>query len=1186
MFLAGWAVILSTMAYLCALFAIAHFGDTWGQRFVGNRGRGAIYALCLGVYCTSWTFFGSVGYASLKGVEFLPIYIGPMIVIGLAYPFVLRIVRLAKAQNITSIADFLGSRYGKSEPVAAMVALISVVGAVPYIALQLKAVSASLSTVLASVEAGRTVSVYSTSEISILVAAVLAAFAIAFGTRRVDATEHQDGLMLAIAAESVVKLVAFLAIGAFVTWGMFDGLGDLTARAVSNPRIEAILSRPPDMTLLSTMTALAACSILLLPRQFHVTIVENRDERDVKTAAWVFPLYLLAINLFVIPLAVAGLLTFSDNQIDRDMTVLALPLEAKSGLMTLITLVGGLSAATAMVVVESVALSIMVSNDLIMPLLLHIRRWRAQIEKGDIGTLILIVRRVSIVAMLVLAYGYYRVSGEAALAAIGLLSFACVAQIVPAFLGGLFWGHGTARGAIAGMITGVLFWAYTLLIPSLDLAALGLEQLVKAGPLGISFLRPTALFGSDMSPLVHGVIWSMTANVLTYVGFSLTRKATPIERLQAGVFAETRSTPMAQSFRLWRTSVTVGELETTVSRYIGADRTRRSINSFLTSRGIDKNPDDEADIHLIRFAEYLLASAIGAASSRLVLSLLLRRRNVSSTAALRLVDEASAAIQYNRDLLQHAIDFARQGITVFDRDLRMICWNREFRDLLELPSEMMRVGTGLDEIIRFNAKRGLYGDGTTEDHIATRMESLINDTEPFRLRLFPSHNVVEIRSARMPDGGIVTTYTDITAQVKAEEVLEATNETLEKRVRERTEELVRLNGALALAKAEADEANLSKTRFLAAASHDILQPLNAARLYATSLSEQMNGEAQVSHLEPVSLARNVDASLEAVEEILTALLDISRLDAGAMKPELSNFRLSDILDQLRIEYEPMAREKKLELTFVPTKLNVHSDRRLLRRLLQNFVSNGIKYTASGKVLVGVRRHGDSLSVQVWDTGMGIPESKQRAVFREFERLDNAARAARGLGLGLSIVERLSRVLEHKITLQSTVGKGTMFAVDVPIAVAPPQVEVVDAEQAPSMQHQPLSGLIVLAIDNEPRILEGMKSLLTGWGSLFIGRATPAAAIAAMEVKGLRPDVLIADYHLDDGDGLTAIENLRDHWGGSLPAILITADRSPDMRERAAREDVRVLNKPLKPAALRALLAQWRLAKEAEALSGE
>ena len=236
--------------------------------------------------------------------------------------------------------------------------------------------------------------------------------------------------------------------------------------------------------------------------------------------------------------------------------------------------------------------------------------------------------------------------------------------------------------------------------------------------------------------------------------------------------------------------------------------------------------------------------------------------------------------------------------------------------------------------------------------------------------------------------------------------------------------------------------------------------------------------------------------------------------------------------------------------------------------------------------MGVRRHGDSLSVQVWDTGMGIPESKQRAVFREFERLDNAARAARGLGLGLSIVERLSRVLEHKITLQSTVGKGTMFAVDVPIAVAPPQVEVVDTEQAPSMQHQPLSGLIVLAIDNEPRILEGMKSLLTGWGSLFIGRATPAAASAAMEVKGLRPDVLIADYHLDDGDGLTAIENLRDHWGGSLPAILITADRSPDMRERAAREDVRVLNKPLKPAALRALLAQWRLAKEAEALSGE
>jgi signal transduction histidine kinase len=428
----------------------------------------------------------------------------------------------------------------------------------------------------------------------------------------------------------------------------------------------------------------------------------------------------------------------------------------------------------------------------------------------------------------------------------------------------------------------------------------------------------------------------------------------------------------------------------------------------------------------------------------------------------------------------------------------------------------------------------------------------------------------------MPDGGLVTTYTDVTDTVEAEEALAATNETLEQRVRERTEELVRLNAELARAKSAAEDANISKTRFLAAASHDLLQPLNAARLYATTLVERMGNETQSG--EP-DLARNMDASLEAVEEILTALLDISRLDAGAMKAEVTTFRIEDVLAQLRIELEPLAREKGLAISFVPCSLSVRSDRRLLRRLIQNLISNAIKYTPKGRVLVGARRRGRFVEIQVLDTGLGIPEAKQQEVFREFERLAPAARTARGLGLGLSIVERISRVLDHKIRLVSKVGQGSLFSVCIPVSglAVPLQTPI----QETPVTHAPLAGLHVVAVDNEPRILEGMNHLLSGWGCLTT-TAPDLEEARKLLVEAGAPDVIIADYHLDDGnDGLSLIAALRQDYGVALPAILITADRTPEIRAEAVAADVQVLNKPLKPAALRALLSQWRLQRAAE-----
>src|SRR6187549_1992179 len=393
--LQGWAVIAVALAYIGLLFLIASYGDR--TRGLGRSGRTGklIYPLSLAIYCTSWTFFGSVGFASRTGFDFLTIYVGPALMIGLFSPLLIRIVRLAKAHNITSIADFIAARYGKGQAVAATVALIAIVGTIPYIALQLKAVSSSLETILAHVAAGDDASRPLFGDIALFVALSMATFAVLFGTRHIDATEHQDGLMLAIATESIVKLVAFVGVGIFVTFWMFDGPLALFAQALERPDTAAVLTREPVLGTILAMTLLSLFAIVLLPRQFHVTVVENNSEAEIRRASWLFPLYLVLINLFVIPIALAGLLTFAPGQVDSDMFVLALPLAAHSDLFTIAAFVGGLSAATAMVIVESVALAIMVSNDIVMPLVLQ-RRVALITGRDDVGGLLLIVRRMAI----------------------------------------------------------------------------------------------------------------------------------------------------------------------------------------------------------------------------------------------------------------------------------------------------------------------------------------------------------------------------------------------------------------------------------------------------------------------------------------------------------------------------------------------------------------------------------------------------------------------------------------------------------------------------------------------------------------------------------------------------------------------------------------------------------------------
>jgi Na+/proline symporter/signal transduction histidine kinase len=1159
-----WGVIAAAFGYIGFLFLVASYGDRLSPT---QRGRASalIYPLSLAIYCTSWTFFGSVGFATRTSVDFLAIYIGPILMIALCTPLLRRVIQLAKSQNITSIADFIGARYGKSQAVAATVALIAIIGSVPYIALQLKAVASSLETILSEDQAFSSIPII--GDIALIVTLAMAAFAVLFGTRQTDATEHQHGLMLAVATESIVKLVAFIAAGAFVTFWMF-GPVELVERAMKTPEAVRAINYTPSIGNFLTMVLLSFCAIMLLPRQFHVSVVENSSDAEVRRVRWLFPLYLVAINLFVIPIALAGLVTFPFGAVDSDMYVLALPIEGNATLLSVGVFVGGLSAATAMVIVECVALSIMVSNDIVVPLVLQ-RGTEARAGQKDFGDFLLRVRRFAIFAIMAMAYFYYRALGSAQLAAIGLLSFAAIAQLAPAFFGGLFWRRATARGAIAGMLVGGAVWVYTLFLPSfLDGSTAGL-LLLQHGPFGIEALRPQALFGADLPPLLHGVLWSLSLNLLSYIVLSLARQPSSIERLQADLFAPNALAPMTPTFRRWRTTVTVQDIQSTVAQYLGPERARHAFEAFATAHDARLEPAAPADFELLQHAEHLIASSIGAASSRLVMSLLLRKRTVSAKAALKLLDDSHAALHFNREILQTALNHVRQGIAVFDSDLQLICSNRQFGEILGLPLHLVQLGIPLREILEFMAAISPpgFGDSDTKSLLEMRLAAYTTEGEPYLERLPDRHMVIEVRSNRMPGGGLVITFSDVTPSFEAAEALERSNATLEKRVRDRTEELTRLNSELARAKSTAEDANISKTRFLAAASHDILQPLNAARLYVTSLVERQNGG------EDSRLVENIDDSLEAIEEILGALLDISRLDAGAMATAITSFKMSDLMRSLEIEFAPIARAKGLKLTFVPCSLPVESDRLLLRRLLQNLISNAIKYTPRGRVLIGCRRRGQSLQIGVYDTGVGIPVFKRGEIFKEFHRLEQGARIARGLGLGLSIVERLARVLNHGIALDSNAGGGSVFSVTVPTAKAINYTAAVTT--ATPLSRTPMSGSLIVCIENDAAILDGMKTLLTAWDAEVIAVADPDAAIEAIEAAGTKVTGLLVDYHLDRGNGVAAIRDIRRRFGANIPAILITADRSPHVRAAAREEKIAVLNKPVKPASLRALLGQWR-----------
>ncbi|MGR7997336.1 sodium:solute symporter family transporter [Xanthobacter sp. ZOL 2024] len=642
------AVVLSlSIGYLGLLFAIAALADrraAQGRSMIANPW---VYALSLAVYCTAWTYFGSVGRAAAGGIWFLPIYLGPTLAMLLAWIVVRKMIRIAHTYRITSIADFIASRYGKSPLLAALVTLITVVGIVPYIAVQIKAISAGYQILTADGREGW--------DGTLVVTLALAGFTIAFGTRHLDSAERHEGMVAAIAFESVVKLAAFLAVGLFVTFGLFSGPADIWARAQAQPELARLFSAAPgqfDSVQWFALTVLALLSVLMLPRQFQMMVVECTDERHVKRAAWVFPAYLLLINLFVLPVALGGLLLLDPGRFDPESYILALPLAEGAPALALFAYVGGLSAATGMLIVETVAVSTMVCNDLVMPTLLRRASIRAR-QGGDLTRLLLNIRRAAIVGVLLLGYLYFQVAGEAyALVSIGLISFAAVAQFAPTLLGGLYWRGATRAGAFAGLIGGFLIWAYTLMLPSVAKSGWIADDFVREGPFGLALLAPERLFGlASLDNLTHALFWSLLVNIALYVGASLWRAPSGREASQAHLFVDVFSRPAeAGAPVFWRGAARLDDLMGLATRLLGPERARALFEAQARERGLADIQALTPDARLVDQVERGLAGAVGSASARVLVASVVEEEPLAMEDVLQILDEASQVRSYARAL--------------------------------------------------------------------------------------------------------------------------------------------------------------------------------------------------------------------------------------------------------------------------------------------------------------------------------------------------------------------------------------------------------------------------------------------------------------------------------------------------------------------------------------------------------
>ena len=980
---------------------------------------------------------------------------------------------------------------------------------------------------------------------------VLIIFSILFGARQVVVTKQNQGLVLAIAFSSIIKLFALTAIGIFATFYVFDGVHDLLTHS------ENIKHIPSENTTYFAISQalLGMITIFILPQQYHMLMIENHHENELKSARYIYPFYLIAINVFVLPIALAGQSLFPGGNVDADTYVITIPLFFQQAWLGGLAYIGGLAAATSMVIVATIVLSTMVTTEIVNPLLLHYNSFLNK-QKNQLSSVLLNIRRVAIALLLILALGFERIIDQQNhLATIGLLSFVLLSQLAPLVIGALYWRKATSTAALISLIVGSIIWLYTLLLPTL----LPNIAWVESGLWGLSWLKPYALFGlSSLDHISHGLFFSLLANACCFVVISFLTHRSVSEKLQAELFIYKQQGAFEQQ-------LSSKDLYHLLQRFIDDN----AATTFLNKHGIQLS-NSIASNDLVEYTRLQLSSVLGSASTRMVMKAVTTKQIMPLQDVVNIVDEANKLFQFNRELLQAGVENIEQGISVIDADMRLVAWNKRYIELLNYPENFVCAGKPIADLIRFNAERGVIvtNKNSVEIHednsfIERRIEHMRQGNSHHFQREMPSGIVLEIRGQAMPGGGFVSTFSDITTHIETAKALQQSNENLEQRVTERTQELSK-------AKAEAEAANSSKSRFLAAASHDLMQPFNAMSLFTNMLNKK------VQNTDLTELANNIQNSLSAAESLLSDLVEISRLDNSSQKVDKHCFSISDLLTPLSEEFTVLAQQAHLNFSYVKSSCLVETDQRLLRRVIQNFLSNAINYCPlahrRGKVVLGVRHQINKISIEVWDNGPGIPKDKQDTIFKEFERL-NPNQSASGLGLGLAISERIAKLLGLTISVKSTLGKGTCFCITLPRSYSL-QKNIIKTTTIQSSTINEFIDLNIVLIDNEPLMLTAMQAQLQEWGCRVIAATDETNLTNAIDKLKITPAIIISDYHLDDErNGVDLVHKCINKYTWQAPVIICSADPSEQVREHTSKAKYYFMRKPIKALALKKLMRQ-------------
>lgn len=1142
-----WLLVFASLAYVIFLFAIASWGDRLGSWANKISHKPIIYSMSLAIYCTSWTYYGAVGNAATEGWAFLPILLGPILLFLFGIRVLEKLVSVSKQQNITSIADFISSRFGKRRRLAVVVTAIAATAIIPYIALQLKAVGVSFSVLT---ESSGVMAEFSIKELG--AAALMAIFAMLFGTRHVEVTEYRSGMILAIAVESMIKLIALIAAAAFA-WSLIADTPSLSSvnyfSSITAPQWSFTKFGEFEFIV---QTLMAAGAILCLPRQFHVAVVDNVDTRHLKTARWGFPIYLMLTAVAIIPVAIAGSF-FLGNTVDGSTFSLQLPLLSEQLWLSLIIFIGGISAATAMVIIASVTLSTMITNDVIMPILLQ-RDSKLPLKqrKREYDRALLLIRRVAIAVTMVLSFCcYYFWAARTNLVSIGLLAFSLVLQLLPALLGALYWRKGHARGVYAGLAAGFIGWVMAVLIPLYSYPEF-----------------------TDVAIITRGTVMSLALNTLGFIAFSLLASPRLVDRIQATAFVKPKAELPEQQHLHKDYNATNADIMLLLKTFLGGERAQQLMQYFQQPDYKELRPEDVADQSFISFVERAIAGVLGSATARSLVDAALRDKQLNLEEVVHFFDDTTQALQTQQSILFSSLENLAQGISVVDAELRLVAWNKRYLDLFDYPEGMVKPGQSIATLIRYNAERGECGPGNIDELVSKRLRYMQQGSAHRFIRRRADGRVIEMVGNPLPSGGFVTSFTDITSHVETQQALEDANIDLEQRVDIRTQEIREINQELTAeidrrreveqelkkAKAEAEAANASKTRFLALASHDILQPLNAARLYLSAIHEKELSDKNQQ------LLGKLDTALDSTEHLLSTLLSIAKMDQGALQPKFRHIQLSSVLKPLIEEYTVLAEQKHLDFRAFYVDRPVLTDPTYLRRIVQNFLSNAIKYTPKGRVLLGVRKKGTTLEVSVWDTGPGIPVQQQNKVFDAFYRIQR--QSVEGVGLGLSVAQRMGEQLGCDVEVRSVEGRGTCFSVGIPQGNA----ALVVSQPRQALDEGPNASLRLFVVDDDNENLNAISALLSKWDCETVTASSYESALkyAQTAVKE-PPHGILLDYQLGDGDGLSLAKALWKNWQQDIPTALVTAMSDDAVKQSARKLGLQFLPKPAKPAALKAFL---------------